>query len=124
MTQRKSNERFRRVIERAIEGSGLTLSQLSRDVDIPLSTLFEWTSGSTPRLGPDILRFCRRLDICLEDLIEDSDGREQTQEQPLKWIRCSSGDFEQIQVVVSDEVELKISRRIPALKSRTQKGSQ
>ncbi|MBI4925609.1 MAG: helix-turn-helix transcriptional regulator [Bdellovibrio sp.] len=63
--------KMRQVIQREINNRGWSYRELAQKADIPLSTLHQWSSGSSPRDPVALLRLAGVFGLTLEELLFD-----------------------------------------------------
>ena len=60
---------FSENLRNLIHSKKLSLTKISKETDIPLSTLSEWTGGRDPKVSERLIRLCRYLDTTLDQLV-------------------------------------------------------
>ena len=60
---------FAKNLTKLIRERGTTIGAISRATGISTSTLSEWTAGRSPKVGNDLVKLSRHLEVSLDQLI-------------------------------------------------------
>lgn len=84
---------FAKTLKSLLDKRGITARVLSEAIEVPKSTLSEWTAGREPKLSEQIIRLARFFGVSVEYLITGTHPEEQ---MAFDLNRALENDFAEI----------------------------
>lgn len=66
---------FSKNLKELIKRRSVSLTKVSKETGVPMSTLSEWTAGREPKISEALLKICDFFGVSLEELVLSSKDR-------------------------------------------------